>query len=75
MGESSETPPAETADSGGQWKAFDALAEASADGIGLTFVTELANAYGWDCTIVSAEDGGARFEFSNVETPDDGDGS
>ncbi|USZ73070.1 PAS domain S-box protein [Natronosalvus halobius] len=35
-------------------------------GLGLTFVQELVDAYGWDCSVTDSESGGARFEFENV---------
>lgn len=35
-------------------------------GMGLTFVTELADAYDWEYTITESSEGGARFEFSSV---------
>jgi signal transduction histidine kinase len=37
-------------------------------GLGLTFVANLVDAYGWDWTIAESATGGARFEFSGVET-------
>ncbi|NHN61445.1 MULTISPECIES: PAS domain S-box protein [Halorussus] len=37
-------------------------------GLGLTFVAELADAYGWGFAIVESDEGGARFEFTGVET-------
>ncbi|WP_433624271.1 MEDS domain-containing protein [Halomicrococcus sp. NG-SE-24] len=36
-------------------------------GLGLTFVSQLAAAYAWDCTLTESRSGGARFEFRNVE--------
>ena len=42
-------------------------------GLGLTFVAELADAYGWEYTIGESDEGGARFEFSGVETVTDGE--
>jgi PAS domain S-box-containing protein len=36
-------------------------------GLGLAFVRELADVYGWDCDVTENEDGGARFEFRNVD--------
>ena len=35
-------------------------------GLGLTFVQQLSETYGWECTITDSEAGGARFEFTNV---------
>jgi len=36
-------------------------------GLGLTFVAELAAAYGWEWEITESAAGGARFEFTGVE--------
>ncbi|NHN58862.1 MULTISPECIES: MEDS domain-containing protein [Halorussus] len=36
-------------------------------GLGLAFVGELADVYGWDVAVTESEAGGARFEFRNVE--------
>jgi signal transduction histidine kinase len=41
--------------------------EAGGIGLGLTFVAQLVETYGWDCRLVESESGGARFEFRNVE--------
>ncbi|UTF52505.1 PAS domain S-box protein [Natronosalvus rutilus] len=35
-------------------------------GLGLTFVKELADVYGWTCSVTKSDTGGARFEFENV---------
>ncbi|NEU58177.1 PAS domain S-box protein [Halorussus sp. MSC15.2] len=35
-------------------------------GLGLTFITQLAEIYGWERTLTESDEGGARFEFSNV---------
>ncbi|WP_255169027.1 PAS domain S-box protein [Natrononativus amylolyticus] len=35
-------------------------------GLGLTFIAQLAETYGWECAITDADDGGARFEFTGV---------
>jgi len=35
-------------------------------GLGLTFVAQLAEAYGWDREVTESEAGGARFEFTDV---------
>ncbi|MFC4553006.1 MULTISPECIES: PAS domain S-box protein [Halorussus] len=35
-------------------------------GLGLTFVREMADIYGWTCSVTESESGGARFEFENV---------
>lgn len=36
-------------------------------GLGLTFVSHLADAYGWTVRITESDEGGARFEFTGVE--------
>jgi signal transduction histidine kinase len=36
-------------------------------GLGLTFVSQLAEMYDWECAITESEAGGARFEFTGVE--------
>jgi len=36
-------------------------------GFGLTIVTQIADAHGWDVTVAESDDGGARFEISDVE--------
>ncbi|UPW02153.1 ATP-binding protein [Halorussus gelatinilyticus] len=48
---------------------FEAGHTTDADGIGLglTFISQLAETYGWDCTLTESEAGGARFEFTNVD--------
>jgi PAS domain S-box-containing protein len=38
-------------------------------GFGLAVVEQLVEAHGWDCEITESASGGARFEFTNVETP------
>ncbi|WP_276301525.1 PAS domain S-box protein [Halorussus lipolyticus] len=40
-------------------------------GLGLTFVSQLSDAYGWDCRVTESEAGGARFEFTNVSVVGD----
>ncbi|UPV75636.1 PAS domain S-box protein [Halorussus limi] len=35
-------------------------------GLGLTFVQEMADVYGWECSVAESAAGGARFEFENV---------
>lgn len=40
-------------------------------GLGLTFVAELADAYGWEYAVTESDEGGARFEFTGVETAPD----
>ncbi|PSP54862.1 sensor histidine kinase [Halobacteriales archaeon QS_1_67_19] len=37
-------------------------------GLGLTFVANLVDAYGWEWAITESEAGGARFEFSGIDT-------
>jgi signal transduction histidine kinase len=37
-------------------------------GFGLAIVSRISSAHGWTVQIVESEDGGARFEFSGVET-------
>ncbi|GGM30478.1 PAS domain S-box protein [Haloarcula argentinensis] len=39
-------------------------------GFGLAIVETIAEAHGWELTVTDSEDGGARFEFSGVETED-----
>ncbi|MEF8871416.1 MAG: PAS domain-containing sensor histidine kinase [Haloarculaceae archaeon] len=36
-------------------------------GLGLAIVSNIAAAHGWDVTVRSAEDGGARFDFTGVD--------
>jgi len=38
-------------------------------GFGLSIVRDIANGHGWTMTLTDAPDGGARFEFTNVERP------
>lgn len=37
-------------------------------GLGLAFVAQLAKTYDWECTVTTSETGGARFEFTDVDT-------
>ncbi|WP_255171533.1 PAS domain S-box protein [Natrononativus amylolyticus] len=37
-------------------------------GLGLAFVSQLAETYGWTLTLTESREGGARLEFSSVET-------
>jgi PAS domain S-box-containing protein len=37
-------------------------------GFGLAVVSQLVEAHGWDCEITESPEGGARFEFTGVET-------
>ena len=39
-------------------------------GLGLRIVAEIVDAHGWDVTITESEDGGARFVFTGVDTPE-----
>ena len=36
-------------------------------GLGLTFVGQLADTYGWECLLTESDEGGARFEFTGVD--------
>ncbi|WP_137286047.1 PAS domain S-box protein [Halorussus salinisoli] len=36
-------------------------------GLGLTFIAQLAEIYDWECDLTESDEGGARFEFSNVD--------
>ncbi|QZP36898.1 GAF domain-containing sensor histidine kinase [Halobaculum magnesiiphilum] len=36
-------------------------------GFGLTIVTQIADAHGWDVTVTESDDGGARFEIAGVD--------
>ncbi|MFC4448680.1 PAS domain S-box protein [Halorussus aquaticus] len=45
---------------------YTTAAEEGGTGLGLAFVRELADVYGWECAVTESEDGGARFEFTNV---------
>ncbi|SEH65214.1 PAS domain S-box-containing protein [Halopenitus malekzadehii] len=40
---------------------------AEGTGFGLSIVQRIAEAHGWDVTVTSGSDGGARFEFTGVE--------
>jgi len=41
--------------------------DANGIGLGLTFIAQLADAYGWAYALTEGVDGGARFEFTNVD--------
>ena len=41
-------------------------------GFGLAIVEEIVTAHGWDIAVTEGTNGGARFEITGVETPDDG---
>ena len=50
---------------------FTTTAGQGGTGLGLAFVEELADVYGWDCAVTESAAGGAKFEFSGVTgTPD-----
>ena len=38
-------------------------------GFGLAIVERIAEAHGWEVTLIESESGGARFEFRGVERP------
>lgn len=40
------------------------------NGFGLAIVRQIADGHGWTTTVLESESGGARFEFTNVETVD-----
>lgn len=44
-------------------------------GFGLSIVSRIAEAHGWDVTVTDGTDGGARFEFTSVNVSHDPDGS
>ena len=52
---------------------FDAGYTTAADGIGLglTFVAQLAETYGWEWSVVESDAGGVRFEFSDDDLLDE----
>lgn len=41
-------------------------------GLGLVIVESIATAHGWETTVTESDDGGARFEFRGVRTPERG---
>lgn len=43
------------------------ILDESSSGLGLTYVTHLAELYEWEVAITAGEGGGTRVEFSNVE--------
>ena len=56
---------------GGQRRAvFEAGYSTSQDGtgFGLSIVEQVAEAHDWDTSVTDSVDGGARFEFLNVDT-------
>jgi PAS domain S-box-containing protein len=48
---------------------YTTAAEEGGTGLGLAFVRELAEVYGWEWRVAESDAGGARFEFTNV-SPD-----
>ncbi|WP_435175130.1 PAS domain S-box protein [Halorussus sp. AFM4] len=51
---------------------FTTAADTGGTGLGLAFVEELAEVYGWSVDVTESESGGARFEFSDVAFGTDG---
>ncbi|WP_435181445.1 copper transporter [Halorussus sp. AFM4] len=47
---------------------FDAGYTTGGIGFGLMFVAELAEAYGWNYMVSESADGGARFEFTDIDS-------
>ncbi|WP_134669040.1 PAS domain S-box protein [Halorussus marinus] len=43
--------------------------DANGIGLGLTFIAQLAETYGWEHSLAEGTDGGARFEFRGVDVP------
>jgi len=46
---------------------YTTAVQESGTGLGLAFVQELADVYGWECTATESDAGGARFEFRDAE--------
>ncbi|WP_135304877.1 PAS domain-containing protein [Haloarcula amylovorans] len=46
---------------------YTTTAEQGGTGLGLTFVREFAEVYGWEYAVTESAAGGARFEFTNIE--------
>ncbi|WP_440006214.1 PAS domain S-box protein [Halomicrococcus sp. SG-WS-1] len=46
---------------------YTTAAKYGGTGLGLAFVRELAEVYGWECAVTESDAGGARFEFTNVD--------
>ncbi|WP_135305948.1 PAS domain S-box protein [Haloarcula amylovorans] len=46
---------------------YTTAAEEGGTGLGLAFVKELTEAYGWECRVTESESGGARFEFTDIK--------
>ncbi|WP_137283830.1 PAS domain S-box protein [Halorussus salinisoli] len=51
---------------------YTTASETGGTGLGLAFVKELAEVYGWDCQVTESDAGGAQFEFENVTTTESG---
>ncbi|UPV72885.1 MEDS domain-containing protein [Halorussus limi] len=47
---------------------FTTSADSGGSGIGLAFVRKLAAVYGWEYAVTESEAGGARFEFTGVQS-------
>ena len=60
-------PPDERAD------VFEAgySSDESGTGFGLSIVKEIVDAHGWEISVTESDGGGARFEITGVEVPDD----
>jgi signal transduction histidine kinase len=58
-----------------QEKAFEAGYTTASDcggtGLGLAYVAEFVDIYDWECAVGESANGGARFEFTNVERESD----
>ncbi|MXV62928.1 response regulator [Natronorubrum sp. JWXQ-INN-674] len=48
---------------------------ADGTGFGLSIVAQIASAHGWTVSVTESDDGGARFEFTDVEFVDDRGGT
>jgi len=48
------------------------ISGAGGPGLGLPIVQEIARNHGWTVSVTESEEGGARFEFTGVETPTEG---
>lgn len=47
---------------------YTTAAEQGGTGLGLAFVQKLADVYGWEYAVTESAAGGARFEFTNVDS-------
>jgi signal transduction histidine kinase len=45
---------------------YTTVADHGGTGVGLAFIRALADVYGWTCTVTESDEGGARFEFTDV---------